>query len=334
MRGTKASDHGESSAALLETIPLLLFIHSLPHHCLPFLNFTCRLTAHRRTAAHCLHELPEDVLHVIMRQLRGNEAVKLATLHPALRRTLGTLPSLQPSVVLDVSVIHAGACTRGEQTARRKRQRRCESFGAFRAAHPGIAIEAVTVRMELPAVLPRHVSKDAVFDMHWLPLRPLRRLCVVTDPLLSGLAQVSKPLQGALHGAHMPQGWRRHIAGAMSNLAPPTLTRPTCPLQTLQRTCLWLLFGSCPALEELAVEVEHRTVPGWAPKLVHQIRDLQLSHSLALRLHSLEVVGRSEVELHNLWCDVNFTSALGIRHHVNSSCLEWTRHCQALAPLS
>ena len=178
-------------------------MHSLPTHCVPFPQSTCHIGVrlHRRAAASCLHQLPEDVLHAIMRQLRGNEAVKLATLHPALRRALGTLPSLHPSVVLDVSVIRDGACTRGEHAARQKRQRRCESFSAFRAAHPGITIEAVTVRMELPAVLPRHVDKDAVFDVHWLPLRPLRRLCVVTDALASGLAQVSKPFSVALQCA-------------------------------------------------------------------------------------------------------------------------------------
>ncbi len=150
---------------------------------------------HRRTAACSLHQLPEDELHAIMRQLPGNEAVKLATLHPALRHALGALPSLHPSVVLDASVIRDGACTRGEHAARQRRQRRRESFGAFRAAHPGIAIDTVTVRMELPAVLPRLIDKDAAFDIYWLPLRPLRRLCVVTDALASGLAQVRKAFQ-------------------------------------------------------------------------------------------------------------------------------------------
>ncbi len=172
-------------------------MHLLPTTAYPVrdLPATLAFDCMRRTAACSLHELPEDVLHAIMRHLRGNEAVKLATLHPALRRALGTLPSLHPSVVLDVSVIRDGACTRGEHAARQRRQRRRESFGAFRATHPGIAIEAVTVRMELPEVLPRHVDKDAVFDIYWLPLRPLRRLCVVTDALASGLAQVSKPFQ-------------------------------------------------------------------------------------------------------------------------------------------
>ena len=138
-----------------------------------------------------------------MGQLHGNDAVKLASMHPALRRGLRTLPTLQPSVVLDVSVIRDRPCTRREHAARQKRQRRRDSFGAFRAAHPGITFEAVTVRMELPAVLPQHVDKDAVFDVYWLPLRSLKRLCVVTDALASGLAQVCTPLSVALHMAGM-----------------------------------------------------------------------------------------------------------------------------------
>ncbi len=90
----------------------------------------------------------------------------------------------------------------------------------------------------------------------------------------------------------------------MSNLAPPTPTRATCPLQTLQRTCIWQLFMACPALEDITVEVDHRSVLGWAAKLVDQIRDLQFTHSLALRLQSLELISRAEVQLYSLWCAV------------------------------
>ena len=91
--------------------------------------------------------------------------------------------------------------------------------------------------------------------------------------------------------------------------------------QTLQRTCIWQLLEACPGLEELAVEVNHRTVSGWAPKIVHQIRDLQLTHSLALRLHSLEVICRSEVELYSLWCVPVAANSLSICCRVQRSCL-------------
>ena len=53
------------------------------------------------------------------------------------------------------------------------------------------------------------------------------------------------------------------------------------------------------------MEVGHRSVSGWAPKLVHQIRDLQLRQSLALGLHTLEVISRAEVELYSLWCAIS-----------------------------
>ena len=212
MRGTNPSDHGESSGTYLQTLPLVSMMHPRPLPAYPLNHRPRGWLLHRRAAVPYLHELPEDVLHAVMRHLHGNDAVKLATLHPALRRVLGTLPSLRPSVVLDVSVIRDGACTRGEHAARQRRQRRRDSFGAFRAAHPGMTIEAVTVRMELPAVLPRHVDKDAVFDMYWLPLRPLKRLCIVTDVLASGLAQVRTPLSVAQHGCRMP--FRRCLSAA------------------------------------------------------------------------------------------------------------------------
>ena len=158
----------------------------------------------RAAAARSLHELPEDVLHAIMAQLPGNEAVKLGSLHPALRSALGSLPSLQPSLVLDTSVLHGPARTRGETAAEQLRQRRSNSFNAFKAAHPGVAIEEVTVRLALPALLPQHVAADAAFHVHWLPLRYLKHLRVVTtsiykteDPLM---AQVCAPLLRT-HGA-------------------------------------------------------------------------------------------------------------------------------------
>ena len=128
-----------------------------------------------------------------MGQLLGNDAVRLGSLHRALHRALKTLPSLQPSVVLDVSVIRSTVRTRGECAAAQQRRQRSDSFGAFRAAHPGVAMDAVTVRMALPAVLPRLVDRDAMFDMYWLPLRALKRLYVETSTLASGLAQVNAP---------------------------------------------------------------------------------------------------------------------------------------------
>ena len=110
-----------------------------------------------------LHHLPEEILRAIMSQLTGNDAVKLASLHSALRRALRTLPCLQPSVALDVSTVCGGHRTRGATAAE---QARCsDSFGAFRAVHPGVAIDAVTVRLLLPAMLPQLVTRSvAAFD--------------------------------------------------------------------------------------------------------------------------------------------------------------------------
>jgi len=89
-----------------------------------------------------LHEMPEDVLRAIMSHLTGNEAVKLGSLHSALRRALGTLPSLQPSMPLDVWTSGGGVRTPSQQAAEQtRRRRRDRSFAAFRAAHPGVLIE-------------------------------------------------------------------------------------------------------------------------------------------------------------------------------------------------
>ena len=131
-------------------------------------------------AARNLHHLPEDVLHAIMGRLSSNQAVRLGCVHPALRRAVGTLPSLQPSVILDVSPLRAETRTRSETTAERPRQLRSDSFGAFTAAHPGLAIDAMTVRLELPATLPRRIEPHAQFVTTWLPLRNLKHLCVET----------------------------------------------------------------------------------------------------------------------------------------------------------
>jgi len=131
-----------------------------------------------------LHEMPEDVLRAIMSHLAGNEAVKLGTLHSALRRTLSTLPSLQPSVALDFdSSPIGGARTRSETAAERKRRRRSDSFAAFRAANPGVAVEAVSVQLAPTEGLPEHVYYGANFVIDvMLPLRSLKRLRMETNP--------------------------------------------------------------------------------------------------------------------------------------------------------
>ena len=155
-----------------------------------------------------LHKLPVDILHAIMGQLISNDAVKLASVHPALRRALTTIPSLQPSVVLDVSPQRAETRTRSDTAAERPRQLCSDSFGAFRAAHPGVAINAMTVRLELPAMLPRRTSKDAKFVIGWLPLRSLKELYVQTSTAWGHgfclLAQARPPCRPrlALLGVH------------------------------------------------------------------------------------------------------------------------------------
>ena len=121
-------------------------------------------------AVRALHELPEDALHAIMSKLSGNDAVRLGSLNSAMRRALGMLPNLHPSVVLDLSQIRGRACTRNEAApAEQPRQRRSESFGAFRAAYPGVAVTAPTVRLVSPNVVPPLVPSDAISDLRWLP---------------------------------------------------------------------------------------------------------------------------------------------------------------------
>jgi len=147
-----------------------------------------------KAAAQSLLGLPEEILRAIMSQLVGNEAVKLASLHPALRRALRMLPSLQPSVKLDVAMIRGSQRTRGASAAEQARRRRSASFGAFRSAHPSIAIEAMTVRLPLSAVLPRRVvGRVAAFDTDCLPLRSLRRLRVETCTCTGGPAPQGRP---------------------------------------------------------------------------------------------------------------------------------------------
>jgi len=137
-----------------------------------------------RSAARALHDLPEEILIAIMSQLIGNDAVKLASLHPALRRALRAVPSLQPSVALDFdSSPIGGARTRSETAAERKRRRRSNSFAAFRVAHPGVAVEAVSVQLAPTEGLPEDVYYGANFVLDvMLPLRSLKRLRMETNP--------------------------------------------------------------------------------------------------------------------------------------------------------
>ena len=136
-----------------------------------------------RAAAQLLHQLPVDIVHAIMGRLVSNDAVKLGSLHSALRHALHTLPSLQLSVALDMDLSRiGGGRTRSETAAERRRQRRRDSFAAFQAAHPGVADEAVSVRLALADGMPEDVYYGANFDIDWLPLRSLKRLCMETNP--------------------------------------------------------------------------------------------------------------------------------------------------------
>ena len=151
-----------------------------------------------RVAAPLLHQLPDEILHAIMGhlgndgtvrlaslfpagkgQLVSNDAVKLASLPSALRRALHTLPSLQPEVVLDMALISGGTGrTRGVTAAKQTRRRRSDSFAAFRAAHPGVVLDALTVRLALAETVSLRVCCGAHFAVDWLPLRSLKRLCI------------------------------------------------------------------------------------------------------------------------------------------------------------
>ena len=180
-----------------------------------------------RVATPLLHELPEEILHAIMDhlgntqtvnpwssfraskgQLVSNDAVKLASLHSALRRALQTLPSLQPEVVLDMASIPGGrGRTRSETSAEQTLWRRSDSFAAFRAAHPGGAIDTLTFRLALAEVVPDHVLYSAKFAIDWLPLRSLKRLCIETNKTDERAS--SQEVRGAtacgLHAADLSQ---------------------------------------------------------------------------------------------------------------------------------
>ena len=119
----------------------------------------------------------------------ATSAVKLGPLHSALRRTVGTLPSPQPTLIQDVCALRDGILTRREQAAAQSRQRRSNSFAVFRAAHPAMAIEAMKLRYAMP-VVPRIDEVNAAAALQWLPLCTLKRLCVEPSTSASGLAKV------------------------------------------------------------------------------------------------------------------------------------------------
>ena len=154
----------------------------------------------RRSAARALHELPDEVLSAVMGLLSTSDAVKLGSLHPSLHRALGTCPGLEPTLVLKVSLLRDGARTRGDTLADRGRQPHGASFRAFSAAHPGIVISAMTLRLELNAdELQRFWRYSNVkFASDWLPLRCLKRLHVETSTRVNAQVIAAQP-QGELH---------------------------------------------------------------------------------------------------------------------------------------
>ena len=76
----------------------------------------------------------------------------------------------------------------------------------------------------------------------------------------------------------------------------------THAMQVLQCGCLWQLLVMCTLLEQLTVEVSSDyCVQEWAAHLVMLARSAR-SHSRAPALRCVEVVRRSPVHLHSLWC--------------------------------
>ena len=176
-----------TSCCSYHTAPLAL----LPMHAYRQLQRrTCACRSHSTTSSgRSLHELPEEVLRLIMAQLHSNDAVKLGSLHSALRSAVGTLPSLQPTLIQDVRAFRDGMLTRREQAAMQSWQKRSDSFAAFRAAHLALAIEAMKLRFAMP-VVPRNDEIDASAALQWLPLRSLKLLCIEPCTSEPGLAKV------------------------------------------------------------------------------------------------------------------------------------------------
>ena len=74
------------------------------------------------------------------------------------------------------------------------RERRGSSFALFKAAHQGVAIEAMNLQLMLPAVATRHaqnVRLNVVTALDWLPVQSLKWLCIETGRPGPGLANVT-----------------------------------------------------------------------------------------------------------------------------------------------
>ncbi len=138
--------------------------------------------------------------------LSSTEAVKLGSLHPTLRSVLGTLPSMEASLDFDATPLRGEARTRRSIAADHRRQLRGASFGAFTAAHPGIAI-ALTLQLSLRVYqLQRNYYWSVQFAADWLPLHSVRQLYIKASTYQLGQAQVIAPppvqeLQAAANAA-------------------------------------------------------------------------------------------------------------------------------------
>ncbi len=171
-------------------LPAPAMVINLPSRpCIPIFPEVARRLS--RSAA--LHKLPHEMLHLIMGLLSSNEAVKLGSLHPALRSALGTLPSINASLDFDATPLRGEARTRHSIAADHRRQLRGVSFGAFTAAHPGIAI-ALTLQLSLRLhQLQRNYYWSVQFATDWLPLHSVRQLYIKASTYELGQAQVIAP---------------------------------------------------------------------------------------------------------------------------------------------
>ena len=179
-----------------------------------------------------LHQLPDEILHVIMGLLSSNEAVKLGSLHPALRCALGTLPSLEASLDFEATPLRRVSRTRHSTAADDRQQLRGASFGAFTAAHPGIAI-ALTLQLSLRVYqLQRDYYWSVQFATDWLPLHSVRQLYIKASTYQRGQAQVTAPplvweLQAAANAGRARLFPERCVAEHTSRGARPATCR-TC----------------------------------------------------------------------------------------------------------
>ena len=197
-----ASPDGGELSACAATQPQLLccIAPSLPRRNSSIHAASRRTSIQPTAAVQALHEMPDEVLSAVMGLLSTYDAVKLGSLHPALRRALGTCPGLEPSLVLEVSTLRDGARTRGDTAADYERRLRGGSFRAFSAAHPRIVISAMTLQLELDAdeLLRFWQHSNIKFASDWLPLRCLKKLHVKTSTLVRAQV-IAAQLQGELH---------------------------------------------------------------------------------------------------------------------------------------